>query len=526
MSNDRAYFGRAVATVASNWVVGASGVTLGDACTNPTTRATAGSAYIFDGATGETLRILTPPESSPASCQNCQFDYQCIGFGFSLAALGDNVLVGDPLRTSGRGKVYQFDADPSSSSFGLNNRIFSNPTAANGDNFGYSVAEVGGNVLVGAPFDENETGVTDAGAAYLFDGTTGALLETFVSGTPTASANFGTSVGGVGLLAVIGEPQSTQGKAYVFDADPQSGTFGQLLHTLAPVPPYPTSFYNQDFGTSVGSYLGDIMIGAPAALTFWNGWGGAVYVFDPTDASLLRTITNPDEVNTHQMGRALAVAGTDIVATAPANSGETVYVHDGEGDGFAAIPGPNGGRFGDSVAALGSDLIVGAPYEVYQTGLANGVVYVYAADTDCGDGMIDTDAGELCDDGNTQNGDCCSSTCQPASQGVPCTDGNACTLPDTCDGAGHCLNDQDRVCDDLKPCTSDSCLPATGCKFTNLQNGTLCSDNNSCTGTTASPDVCTNGICVPGVCDQGKLCTTFCGGGTCQLDGGTCSCVP
>ena len=36
-------------------------------------------------------------------------------------------------------------------------------------------------------------------------------------------------------------------------------------------------------------------------------------------------------------------------------------------------------------------------------------------------------------------------------------------------------------CDDLKPCTKDSCNPATGeCTYTNLTDGTSCGTNKEC----------------------------------------------
>ena len=53
----------------------------------------------------------------------------------------------------------------------------------------------------------------------------------------------------------------------------------------------------------------------------------------------------------------------------------------------------------------------------------------------CGDNV--TEPGEDCDDGNTMNGDCCSSTCQFEAQGTPCADdGVGCTI-DACDGIGR-----------------------------------------------------------------------------------------
>ena len=61
-------------------------------------------------------------------------------------------------------------------------RTFQKPTPAANDDLGCSVAAVGNNVLIGAYRDD--TGATDAGAAYLFDGSTGALLRTFTNPTP------------------------------------------------------------------------------------------------------------------------------------------------------------------------------------------------------------------------------------------------------------------------------------------------------------------------------------------------------
>jgi cysteine-rich repeat protein len=58
----------------------------------------------------------------------------------------------------------------------------------------------------------------------------------------------------------------------------------------------------------------------------------------------------------------------------------------------------------------------------------------------CGDGIV-TSPTEQCDDGNTANGDCCSSTCQFEANGSPCADdNNRCNFDETCDGAGECVS--------------------------------------------------------------------------------------
>ena len=110
----------------------------------------------------------------------------------------------------------------------------------------------------------------------------------------------------------------------------------------------------------------------------------------------------------------------------------------------------------------------------------------------CGDGILDP--GEQCDDGNTQNGDCCSSTCHFEASGSPCKDdGNECT-EDVCNGAGACTHPFEpagTACtDDGKLCTDDVCDGAGACSHPN--NTVACDDGNACT----MDDHCSDGVCV------------------------------
>jgi hypothetical protein len=64
----------------------------------------------------------------------------------------------------------------------------------------------------------------------------------------------------------------------------------------------------------------------------------------------------------------------------------------------------------------------------------------------------------------------------------------ACTATASC-VAGSCVTTP-VVCDDGNPCTTDACVPATGCRFTAQPNGLSCSDGNTAphaTATTAIP---------------------------------------
>ena len=74
----------------------------------------------------------------------------------------------------------------------------------------------------------------------------------------------------------------------------------------------------------------------------------------------------------------------------------------------------------------------------------------------CGDGEVV--GAETCDDGNTEDGDCCTSSCVLESDGSACDDGDACTT-DVC-AAGTCVGTDlpdDAPCDDGVLCTYATC---------------------------------------------------------------------
>jgi YVTN family beta-propeller protein/cysteine-rich repeat protein len=78
----------------------------------------------------------------------------------------------------------------------------------------------------------------------------------------------------------------------------------------------------------------------------------------------------------------------------------------------------------------------------------------------CGDGELTFP--EECDDGNLDDGDCCSSSCE-IETGMPCDDGDACTDGDTCDANAACISGPPPDCDDSDLCTQDSCDSGLGC---------------------------------------------------------------
>lgn len=85
----------------------------------------------------------------------------------------------------------------------------------------------------------------------------------------------------------------------------------------------------------------------------------------------------------------------------------------------------------------------------------------------CGNGVVET--GEQCDDGNTLYGDCCDGMCQLEPAGSLCDDSNACTVTDACNGSSVCTGSGStcgnqivdtacgEVCDDGNTASQDGC---------------------------------------------------------------------
>ena len=123
----------------------------------------------------------------------------------------------------------------------------------------------------------------------------------------------------------------------------------------------------------------------------------------------------------------------------------------------------------------------------------------------CKDAACSAVGKQNCDDGNPCTDDACDpiNSCQHAANDKVCDDGNACTSGDSC-LAGACIINKAVSCDDGKICTTDSCDPAKGCS--NAANNSACDDKNACT----VADTCKDGACSAGKaqsCDDGNGCT-------------------
>src|SRR5262249_114162 len=147
------------------------------------------------------------------------------------------------------------------------------------DSFGYAVAAVGPNVLVGAPFDD--TVGNAAGAAYLFDGATGDLRQMFTSPAPSPGSFFGSALAPVGSMIAIGAP-GTQA-VYLFDAS------GRSVQTLSN-PFGSTGNGLLSFGEALAALGSDaVLVGDESA----GGNRGAAYLFDAATGTMRVTLERP-----------------------------------------------------------------------------------------------------------------------------------------------------------------------------------------------------------------------------------------
>src|SRR6185369_1651424 len=102
--------------------------------------------------------------------------------------------------------------------------------------------------------------------------------------------------------------------------------------------------------------------------------------------------------------------------------------------------------------------------------------------------------------------------CQGQLDGTPCPDGDLCDGDETCQG-GVCTPGALLDCDDHNPCTDDLCDGVQGCLHSNNSAG--CTDGNAC----STNDVCNGGTCVGG--PPGPGCTSCDAAATIPAGGGT-----
>ncbi|MEM8925192.1 MAG: hypothetical protein AAGD35_16940 [Actinomycetota bacterium] len=226
--------------------------------------AIAGSAYVFDAATGAALQTIEPTDRQA---------FHAFGTSFSLdngvlaiGANGDQGPAGfDPACTSGGtvcnpGSVYLYDDDPGGFVFTAELHATDLGTAGNafpGAQFGLETDLIGDTLIVGAP---NNDGINDnQGKAHVFKLVGGVWTPDVVLAASDASqGDNGGAVaihsGGTGFL--FGVPLDD-------DADPLAGSNEGSFYDFGVAPPTPTC--NGLEATIVGTAGDDVIEGTSAA---------------------------------------------------------------------------------------------------------------------------------------------------------------------------------------------------------------------------------------------------------------------
>lgn len=194
-----------------------------------------GAVFVFENDGTLRYRLAHPDATARA------------GFGAALAGAGTprRLVVAAPAVgaiPALPGRVDVFDLDS-----GSHERALASGTPSAGDEFGRALVGLGALVLAGAPKDD--TGAADAGAAHLFDATTGVLLRTLPNPTPATQDYFGFAAAASCNAFAVGAPRdraaggAVTGAAHLYlptlaacsvsGAPDQVGAWGPVVSTPA-----------------------------------------------------------------------------------------------------------------------------------------------------------------------------------------------------------------------------------------------------------------------------------------------------
>lgn len=278
-------FGSSVAIDGDRVLIGSSG--------DDTTGLDVGQAHLFNAGTGDLLHTFNDPTPTGSD-----------SFGSSVAVDGNYVLIGaggDDTQGQNVSQAHLFDATTG----GLLH-TFDDPTVTDNDFFGTSVAVHGNYVLIGAPGDN--TFGDSVGQAHLFDASTGALLRTFDDPAITAKDSFGFSAALHGNYVLIGAPGNVTSGAEVSQAYLFNATTGGLLQTFDD----PSSLSGDGFGISVAIDNDWVLIGA-----FRNDSAGTnvgrAHLFDTSSGLLLDTFDDPTVTTQDHFGKSVALDGDGVI---------------------------------------------------------------------------------------------------------------------------------------------------------------------------------------------------------------------
>ena len=177
-------------------------------------------------------------------------------FGSTIAVSNGVAVVGhnqDDDYGDDTGSAYLFDTFTGTQTA----KLLSSDAAA-GDHFGEAVSITGNKVLIGESWDDDNGGLS--GSAYIFDAHAGSQLRKLTPTVGMAGEFFGSAVGIAGNVAIVGahgnkDNGTYAGAAYLFDV-----TTGQQLFKIKP----DDGAALDNFGERIAITDGMAIVGAPS----------------------------------------------------------------------------------------------------------------------------------------------------------------------------------------------------------------------------------------------------------------------
>ncbi len=321
-----------------------------------------GATYVGDPGAGQLLYRLIPSDLAEGD-----------RFGHTIALSGDMAIIGAPFDDdlgSDSGAVYVFDLSTREQLFKL-----TEPGGGSSNLFGRSVAAEGSLLLVGV---QNGNGLGEnTGLAYVYDLLSGEVVGRLIADDGEYGDQFGEAVAVDGTIAIIGasgddDLGSGAGAAYLFDL-----STGLRLHKLHA----DDGEARDDFGSSVAIWGGRAVVGAINEDE--NGPDkGAAYVFDTATGEQLLKITPSNPRDGVWFGRSVAVDESRIAVgwTGYRQYSGAVYMFDATtGEEIAHLypqPARASSRFGSAIALRHNLIAVGAPTQNTIHGDGTGVAYL------------------------------------------------------------------------------------------------------------------------------------------------------
>lgn len=353
---------------------------------------TSGSAYVFERSTGrwrQQAKLVATDGDADDS------------FGTSVGVADDTALVGAPgdedptgsgSPSARAGSAYVFQRENGTC------RQQAKLVATDRDSedaFAASVAIVGNNALIGAPFDEDPNGRFDpgrgAGSAYVFERSndTWGQVDKLADDDGTSGDAFGGTVAYDGDSVLIGAPGNEEpngqhaGSAYIFE---RSSSGWNQQAKFAPT------------GGDAGDLFGAVALDGPTALVGAPGdehpngdSSGSAYVFERSAGgwSQQAKLAASDGDARDGFGTAVSWVGHIALIGAPldddhnGSTGGSAYLYERSNGRwtqeakFTAWDGDSGDLFGESLELDSSTALIGASHDEDPNGNAAGSAYTF-----------------------------------------------------------------------------------------------------------------------------------------------------